>query len=89
MRTLCVGPDLVEFIVLCFMAGEAVLLSGRHGVGKSAIFYQVALQLGIGLVVRDLSLMEPLDLAGLPHKGKDRRTHYYPPAFLPKRGEGW
>ena len=58
------------------------------GVGKSSLFEDAAKRLGIGLIVRDLSLMEPVDLIGIPKVGPDGRTIYAPPAFLPTEGEG-
>jgi hypothetical protein len=56
-------------------------------VGKSELLERGALELGIGFVGRDLSLMEPPDLVGLPrHHG--RVTRYSPPSFLPTAGAG-
>jgi MoxR-like ATPase len=63
------------------------LLVGRHGVGKSALLEQAAAELGIGFVTRDLSLMEPPDLVGLP-KMDGAVTQYLRPAFLPTTGRG-
>jgi MoxR-like ATPase len=81
------GRPLIELCKLCYFAGRPVLLVGRHGVGKSAILEQVAAELGVGFVCRDLSLMEPPDLVGLP-KPDESVTRYLPPAFLPAAGRG-
>lgn len=88
MRTVTAGPALIELVALAYRAGVALMLVGRHGVGKSEILAEAARRLGIDLIVRDLSLMEPLDLSGLPKVGQDRRTHHMPPAFLPRKGVG-
>jgi hypothetical protein len=88
MQPIPVGPALVEVLTLAYRANLPVLLHGRHGVGKSTVLGETAARLGIGLIVRDLSLMEPPDLIGIPHVGEDGRTHYAMPAFLPQTGRG-
>ena len=88
MMTIKAGKAVVEMIALAHAADQPVLLAGRHGVGKSSLFEDAAKRLGIGLIVRDLSLMEPVDLIGIPKVGPDGRTIYAPPAFLPTKGEG-
>ena len=65
-----------------------MLLIGRHGVGKSELVEQAAKALGISCICRDLSIMEPPDLAGIPTVNENSETVYAPPAFLPKRGKG-
>jgi MoxR-like ATPase len=60
---------------------------GRHGVGKSALLAQAAAELGIDYTCRDLSLLEPPDLVGLP-KMDGSVTRYLPPSFLPTAGRG-
>jgi len=88
MLTVAIGPPLIEVLTLAYHANQPVLLHGRHGIGKSETLDQAAAQLGIALIVRDLSLMEPPDLVGIPRVGQDERTHYAPPAFLPHDGQG-
>ena len=87
MDRLPAGKPTIELIKECVDAGASPMLTGPHGVGKSQLFEQAAKELGIGLVVRDLSLMEPPDLVGLPVT-TGRRTKYLPPSFLPSHGEG-
>jgi hypothetical protein len=82
------GDPVIHFIMANYRANQPVLLEGRHGVGKSSLFEEAARRLGIDVVVFDLSLMEAADLTGLPHRGEDGRTHYAPPARLPKDGKG-
>lgn len=81
------GQNVIDAIKLAYYAGKPVLLEGVHGVGKSQLIEEAAKALGIGFIVRDLSLMEPPDLIGLP-ESKDGRTSYAPPSFLPDNGTG-
>jgi len=87
MLTVKAGRQLIELIKLCYHANRPPLLIGKHGIGKSELFAQAAIDLGIGYCCRDLSLMEPPDLVGLP-KLEGTTTRYLPPAFLPVEGEG-
>lgn len=88
MNAVCAGQPLIDLIRLAYRSDQPVLTHGRHGVGKSELFARAAKALGVGLVVRDLSLLEPPDLVGVPKVGKDGRTRYAPPAFLPTAGNG-
>jgi hypothetical protein len=86
-RTIKAGQELIDFIKLCYHADRPPLLIGRHGIGKSKILEQAAKEVGIGYICRDLSIMEPCDLAGLP-KLHGETTKYSPPSFLPIEGRG-
>ena len=88
MKTITAGQQLVQLVVLCFQAEVPLMLLGRHGLGKSEILAQAASLLSIDMITRDLSLMEPVDLCGLPKIGANDRTHVMPPAFLPDTGRG-
>ena len=88
MMTIKAGKAVVDLIALAHAADQPVLLVGRHGIGKSSLFEAAAERLGIGLIVRDLSLMEPVDLVGIPKVTPEGQTIYAPPAFLPTEGEG-
>lgn len=88
LPTLIAGRRIVEIIQLCVEVNLPLLLSGSHGVGKTELFKAAAKAMGIGYICRDLSLMEPPDLVGMPFIGKDDSTHYAPPAFLPREGRG-
>jgi hypothetical protein len=81
------GPPVIELLSLAYKADKPVLLEGPHGVGKSQLVEQAAEKLGIGFLVRDLSLLEPPDLTGLPVV-KNGQTGYAPPSFLPTSGKG-
>lgn len=81
------GKEVVDILALAYASGQPVMLEGPHGVGKSQLVEQGAASLGIGYIVRDLSLMEPPDLIGLP-RFENGKTVYAPPAFLPTNGKG-
>jgi hypothetical protein len=81
------GRPLIEQVKLLYRANVPPLVIGRHGIGKSDMLQQAARELGIGCIVLDLSLMEPVDLVGLPRE-KGSRTVYSPPADLPSEGAG-
>lgn len=88
MRTVTAGSRVVRLIQWAYKADQPVLLIGKHGVGKSTLLDQAARVLQVRCVVRDLSMMEPTDLAGIPSIGDDGRTRYAPPSFLPADGCG-
>ncbi len=91
MSTLTIpcGEQLVIAIKQCYLANLPVMLCGPHGTGKSEIFKTAADRLGIRFIARDLSLMEPTDLAGMPYRDAAvGRTKFAPPAFLPTDGCG-
>lgn len=88
IMTVAAGAPAIRLIKLAYRADRPVLLHGRHGLGKSEILRAAATALGIDVIVRDLSLMEPPDLVGIPRVGDDGRTHYASPAFLPSEGKG-
>ena len=81
------GTEVIDLIALAHRSNQPVLMEGPHGVGKSQLVEQAARKLGIDFIVRDLSLMEPPDLIGLPTM-KNGLTVYAPPAFLPLGGLG-
>lgn len=82
-----IGPGLIELAVGAYHADQPVLLKGQHGIGKSAVFDQAAVSLGIDIIKLDMSLMEPPDLIGIPTI-KDGRTSYAIPSLLPLEGKG-
>ena len=84
---IAVGEPLQKFMNLAIRANRPVLLHGRHGVGKSEVLAEVAASLRIQFVPIDLSLLEPVDLTGIPSV-RDGLTYPNPPAFLPREGQG-
>jgi hypothetical protein len=87
IKTIKAGRQLIDFVKVCYAANVPPLIIGRHGFGKSQILEQAAEELGIEYLWRDLSLMEPPDLVGLP-KLDGKTTKYLPPDFLPTSGKG-
>ena len=67
---------------------QPVFIWGSPGTGKSSVVNQLATELGIAL--RDIRalLLDPVALRGLPFLGKDGRSQWATPAFLPQDGEG-
>jgi hypothetical protein len=78
-----IGPAVVKLLALAKKADVPPLLIGSHGLGKSEITATAAAELGIDCISRDLSLMEPPDLVGLP-KIDGGATTFLPPEFLPR-----
>jgi len=78
-----VGPAVTELLALAYRSSVPALLVGAHGVGKSEITAAAAAALKIKCISRDLSLMEPPDLVGLP-KIEGGATTFLPPEFLPR-----
>lgn len=87
MDTVSAGQPLKGLVKLLYHADRPILIVGPHGVGKSEILEQCARELDLQFISRDLSLMEPPDLVGLPYCN-GRQTVYAPPAFLPQGGRG-
>ena len=87
MLTIKMDVHLHDLLRLCRKARLPLLFTGRHGIGKSEFFEEHAAVAEIGCIVRDLSLMEPVDLVGLPQV-EDGRTVFRSPSFLPADGVG-
>ncbi len=66
---------------------KPVYLWGSPGVGKSAVVRQAADTLRLKLIDVRATLLDPVDLRGLPKVTKDR-AEWCPPAFLPRSGDG-
>jgi len=64
-----------------------IYLWGSPGVGKSAVVKQAAEALQFKLVDVRATLLDPVDLRGLPKVTKDR-AEWCPPSFLPRSGSG-
>ena len=83
-------PSVVFHALKALVVGEkqAVFIWGSPGSGKSAVVNQLAAELRIAL--RDIRalLLDPVDLRGLPFVGKDGRSQWATPDFLPQNGEG-
>lgn len=64
-----------------------VFLWGAPGIGKSSVVRQVAKAMKREIVDVRATLLDPVDLRGVPKVNKDV-TVWCPPAFLPKSGTG-
>jgi hypothetical protein len=64
-----------------------VFLWGPPGVGKSSLVGQAADRLGVALVDLRATLLDAVDLRGLPSLDRGRAV-WSPPAFLPRAGDG-
>lgn len=69
-------------------ARQPVFLWGGPGLGKSAVVRQLARSLRIELQDLRALLLDPVDLRGLPFLGKDGRSQWAIPDFLPQSGSG-
>ena len=58
--------ELTKFIQAVDMADLAPLVSSKHGIGKSSVMQQYAVNHGLHCEVLILSLMDTGDLCGLP-----------------------
>jgi MoxR-like ATPase len=69
-------------------ARQPVFLWGGPGCGKSSIVHQLAALLNVPLKDVRALLLDPVDLRGLPFLGKDGRSQWATPDFLPQDGAG-
>jgi hypothetical protein len=71
---------------------QPVFIHGRPGIGKSQIVRQVAAREGLHVIDLRASLLDAVDLRGVPAVtvGPDgrRQTEWVPPVFLPRDGCG-
>jgi hypothetical protein len=75
------GRPLIDIVKLCYAADKPLLVIGRHGVGKSEVMEASANEMNIDYICRDLSLMEPPDLVGMPRKWSHK---VLAPTFCPR-----
>jgi hypothetical protein len=79
--------DVARALAALVPTGRAVYLWGAPGCGKSSVVRQATRSLNRDLVDDRATLLDPIDLRGLPRVTKDTAV-WCPPAFLPKSGEG-
>jgi hypothetical protein len=82
------ASQIAESIKIARQADCAVYIEGSPGIGKSQVVKQVSESLGISLIDIRLTLLDPVDLRGLPKLNGDDRVHWAIPDFLPRDGEG-
>jgi hypothetical protein len=76
-----------EWVRKMIQSGVVPMLWGPPGIGKSAIVKQIAEEEGIGLIDLRLSLLDAVDLRGLP-KFDDGHVLWARPEFIPEKGSG-
>jgi hypothetical protein len=82
-------PELKKLAAVCFTAMTPLMVWGDPGIGKSSSLKQLADELGIGFIDLRLSLLEQIDLRGLPMPdAKSGSVKWLVPSFLPKSGRG-
>ena len=79
--------DVTKALAALVPTRRPVYLWGPPGVGKSSLVRQAAGSLGLGLVDVRATLLDPVDLRGLPRLTGDTAV-WCPPAFLPRDGQG-
>lgn len=78
--------DTARALERCIRAQQPMMMWGGYGIGKSSIASQVAASLGYDLLDVRGSLLDPVDLRGIPHVATDGTTHWAVPSFLPANG---
>ncbi len=77
--------QLVQLIKQCYRVRRPIMAWGSPGIGKSAALKQAAAELDIDFRDVRLSLLDPVDLRGMP-VADNGRMHFLPPSFLPLAG---
>lgn len=72
-----------EILKYCFSAKICPFLLGPPGIGKSQIVRELAAEQGREIIDLRLSLLNPVDLRGIP-VAKDGVTSWMAPSFLPR-----
>lgn len=80
--------ELVQCLKVLVKTKQPVFIWGSPGIGKSAITKQVAESLRFQLADVRTTLLDPVDLRGIPKVNGDGTAHWCPPSFLPKEGKG-
>lgn len=78
---------LTRLIDNCVRTKKSLYIWGLPGVGKSQIVRDYASSHNISLIDIRTSLLDPIDLRGLPKITKGEVV-WYPPSFLPRTGKG-
>ena len=71
--------QLASLVSMCVQVDEVPLVLGSPGIGKSAVYREVAESFNMEFLDFRLSMADPMDLIGLPHTTKKQvawRMHY-------------
>ncbi len=74
--------EIATALSCCVDSGQPVIIWGSPGIGKSQVTQQTGAKLKRRVVDIRASLLDPVDLRGIPSV-KDGKTHWNTPAFLP------
>jgi hypothetical protein len=75
-------------IVNAVKANTPLMIWGPPGIGKSDIVRQAAQDMGREVIDLRLTYLDPVDLHGIPHVDKNKKTAWATPSFLPTGGAG-
>lgn len=79
--------EVATAMACCIEARQPVITWGAPGIGKSDVTQQTGAKLGRKVLDVRASLLDPVDLRGIPSV-RDGRTHWNSPAFLPEASQG-
>lgn len=80
--------QLTALVSMCVQVNEIPLVLGSPGIGKSAVYREVAESFNMDFLDFRLSMADPMDLIGLPHTNKEtERMTYALPNFFPLEGD--
>lgn len=79
---------MIEALRTLTKVNQPAFIWGPPGVGKSQLVAQVAAEQKKEMIDIRAVLLDPVDLRGLPHLGKDNTARWATPDFLPQEGEG-
>ena len=79
--------DIARALAALVPSRRPVYVWGPPGCGKSSVVRQAAMALSLDLIDVRATLLDPVDLRGLPRLDAETAV-WCPPAFLPKGGQG-
>lgn len=79
------ATNLKELLKYHYISNKAVLINGKHGIGKSSVVQQFGKENNLFVQILNLSLMEPGDLLGMPDidlNNERKRTNWVEPIWF-------
>lgn len=79
------ATNLKELLKYHYISNKAVLINGKHGIGKSSVVQQFGKENNLFVQILNLSLMEPGDLLGMPdidESNERKRTNWVEPIWF-------
>ena len=87
MQTYIKPSELKSKLKTLISIQKPAFIWGASGIGKSEIIAKVADEIGYNLIDVRVSLLDPVDLRGVPSV-ENGTTKWNPPVFLPQEGDG-